>query len=84
MLEIINKTPYNGCNEDLYFSAIPYKSGFNICLPSFEEAKKFSVETVFSYDTFGVHNAWKYLDSNEMESLCSNIKGLGTLIKLNN
>jgi hypothetical protein len=84
MLEIINKIPYNGCNEDFYFSAIPYKAGFNICLPSFEEAKKFSVEKVFSYDTFGVHNTWKYLNSNEMEYLCNNIKGLDTLIKLNN
>jgi hypothetical protein len=84
MLEIINKIPYNGWNEDIYFSAITYKVGFNISLPSFEEAKKFSVETVFSHDTFGVHNPWKYLDSNEMEYLCDNITGLDTLIKLNN
>jgi len=83
MIEIINKIPYNGCNEDFYFSAIPYKVGFNISLPSVEEAKKFSVETVFSYDTFGVHNPWKYLDSTEMNYLCYNIEGLDTLIKLN-
>ena len=84
MIEIINKIPYNGCNEDIYFSVVSYRIGLNICLPTFEESKKFSVETVFSDDTFGVHNPWKYLDSNEMEYLCNNITGLDTLIKLNN
>jgi hypothetical protein len=57
MLEIIEKVPYpHGKNEDEYFSLAPipmYK-------PTFDEAKLFSVETVFSEVTFGCHKPWNH------------------------
>jgi len=57
MLEIIEKVPYNyGTQEDTYFSYAPipmYK-------PTFDEAKLFSVETVFSEVTFGCHKPWNH------------------------
>jgi len=57
MLEIIEKVPYRyGTQEDAYFSYAPvpmYK-------PTFDEAKLFSVETVFSEVTFGCHKPWNH------------------------
>jgi hypothetical protein len=57
MLEIIEKVPYsNGKNEDEYFSLSPipmYK-------PTFDEAKLFSVETVFNEVSFGCHKPWNH------------------------
>ena len=57
MLEILkNKIYTTGSNEDAYF--ITYE---NINKPSIEEAKNFSVETVFYDKSFGVHNPWHYI-----------------------
>jgi hypothetical protein len=57
MLEIIEKVPYNdGTNEDTYFSLAPIQ----IYKPTFDEAKLFSVETVFSKVAFGCHKPWRH------------------------
>jgi len=53
MLEIIDAVPYTNQNEDLYFSS--YK---NLYKPSAFEAMRFSVEEVFSPESFGCHKPW--------------------------
>lgn len=55
MLEIIEKVPYNGLPEDVYFC---YHPTIHIRKPTFEKAKLFSVEFVFSEKSFGCHKPW--------------------------
>ena len=62
MLEVIERVPYHyGLNEDVYFS----KSLQDIYKPSVEEAKRFSVETVFSDMVFACHKPWCYEEGIE-------------------
>jgi len=81
MLEIIDKCPQNKENEDLYFS--------NSCLgvklnkPSFEEAKEFSIESVYNVKSFAVHKNWMYLNSEDLEKNINQCKPLKKLIELN-
>lgn len=56
MLEIIEKVPYPGINEDVYFSLAPV----DMKKPSWDEAKLFSVEEVYSPVSFGCHAPFKY------------------------
>ena len=64
MIEIIEKHKYNEHNsdnfddwaEDLYFTK-KYPD-IKVCKPSYEIAKKFSVESVFTELTFGCHKPW--------------------------
>jgi hypothetical protein len=64
MIEIIEKHKYNKYNsdkfedwaEDLYFTK-KYPD-IKVCKPSYEMAKKFSVESVFTEVTFGCHKPW--------------------------
>lgn len=81
MLEIIQRKPYTNNQEDEYFStkmpsSIPYH------LPSFEQAKRFSVETVFYDAPFGIHNCWKYLSSTELQELTTRYPDIKTLMEL--
>lgn len=81
MLEIIQNKPYTNNQEDEYFS-LKIPSSITYHVPSFEMAKRFSVETVF-YDTpFGIHNCWKYLSSTELDELIHLYPELRTLIEL--
>jgi len=81
MLEIIDKCPQNKENEDLYFS--------NSCLgvklnkPSFEEAKEFSIESVYNVKSFAVNKNWMYLNSEDLEKNINQCKPLKKLIELN-
>jgi hypothetical protein len=56
MLEIIEKVPYPGDNEDLYFCNAPIP----IHKPTWEHAKRFSIEHVFSEESFGCHQPWNH------------------------
>jgi len=56
MLEIIEKVPYPGDNEDLYFSNAPIP----VHKPTWEHAKRFSIEHVFSPESFGCHQPWNH------------------------
>jgi hypothetical protein len=59
MIEIINNCKYDNKPEDIYFSLSCPNIYRNI--PSFEDAKKFSVETVYNDISFGVHKPWIHL-----------------------
>ena len=79
MLEIINNNIYNNENEDIFFT----HNNTRMNIPSLDDAKKFSVETIYNYNSFGVHKLWWYLDKkliNEKNNCCS---GLKQLIELN-
>ena len=79
MLEIVLKSPYkDGTPNDLYFSGIspPYKS---INKPSHQKAQEFSIETVYSPRSFGIHKPWLYLN-NVTEEQCP---GYSKLVSLN-
>jgi hypothetical protein len=57
MLEIIGKVPFTeGINEDVYFSMAPVE----MKKPTWEQAKLFSVEEVYSPVSFGCHAPYKY------------------------
>jgi hypothetical protein len=72
MLEIIHKYPYNGEPEDVYFSTKPlYK-------PSVEEAKLFSMESIYSERCFGIHKAWVFHQVD-----CELFPQLRNLVRLN-
>lgn len=75
VLDVINKfPPYYP--EDFYFSEhIKNK-------PTFEEAKLFSIETVFSEKSFGIHKCWMFLDRKELEKVSQYIPELFGLIEI--
>jgi hypothetical protein len=56
MLEIIKKETRRYLPEDLFFSCT---TEVELYKPSFEEAKFFSMEQVFSYASFGCHKPWR-------------------------
>jgi hypothetical protein len=58
MLEIIEKVPYPGDNEDMFFSNAPIP----IHKPTWEHAKRFSIEHTFSPVSFGCHQSWNFYD----------------------
>jgi hypothetical protein len=57
MLEIMDKDPNKNCNEDVYFSSSNYVSLYK---PSFEDSRYFSIEGIFSNQSFGCHKCWNY------------------------
>jgi len=94
MIEMIIKGGYlreNGepYNEDVFFSntsAFDNKNNYrSLYKPSFEVASKFSVETYFSDNSFGLHNPWCHLKTeylNEMKKLFPELEELINLHKL--
>lgn len=80
MLEIIRNCKYNNENEDVYFSNSCLN---NLNLPPFQEAKQFSVETVFSEKSFGVHKPWPYMSPESLKTIEKNCPTLDKLIELN-
>jgi len=89
MLEIIDKcidrkmySPNQLHNEDSFFS--------NICIdkvkinkPSFNEAKEFAIEGVYSDKSFGIHKLWGYHDYEKIKNINNFCPNLNTLIELN-
>jgi hypothetical protein len=66
-------------NEDMYFSmqkVVPLKK------PTFQEAKRFAVETVFYEAPFGIHAPWKHLKEEEMRTLKEKYPVIQELIRL--
>lgn len=89
MLEVLDKcdhikmyTPTQLWNEDAFFSE-KINDVIKLNKPSFEEAKKFSIETVFSNESFGIHNCWKWLDYSQMAIIASYCPGIRDLIIAN-
>lgn len=66
-------------NEDVYFSMqqiVPLRK------PTFQEAQKFSVETVFYEQPFGIHAPWKHLNEYEMGVLLEKYPAIQELMDL--
>jgi hypothetical protein len=81
MIEICEKVDPNLVeNEDNYFC---WQNVVNLNRPSFEEAQKFSVETVFHEKSFGIHAPWKHLNKYEMNFLIERYPNIAKLIELN-
>ncbi len=82
MLDIIKNDVTNfrfedGILEDLFFSKYAKKK------PSVEEAKLFSVETLFSEKSFGIHACYKWVSYEELCKISEHIPELFELIVLN-
>lgn len=66
-------------NEDVYFA---FQTIVPLLKPSFQEAQKFAVETVFYEQPFGIHAPWKYLNEYEMGILLEKYPAIQELIDL--
>ena len=77
MLEIALKAKYPApYGEDMFFS---FAMGVvDVYKPSFEEAREFSIETVYSPRAFGVHKSWNYTYVSEEQC-----PGYSELVRLN-
>jgi hypothetical protein len=80
MLEILATCPTLNHNEDGFFSggckgAVPKK-------PTPEQAKEFSIETINSPQSFGIHKAWQHFP-NEVDAHNSQCLGYSELKRLN-
>ncbi len=91
MIEIINKCPkfripddpYNNENgEDVYFSYAC--EGVSLNKPSLEEAKLFSIEQVYSSNSFGIHKAYNCINGTDLDNLKLQCPEINKLIELNN
>ena len=67
-----------GMNEDIYFSNGCKDA--KLYIPSPEESNKFSIETIYRDDSFGVHKPWNYVN---IENKYSHCKDLDKLVELN-
>ena len=75
--DIANSRYENDIYEDVFFSKnIKNK-------PSVENAKLFSVETLFSEKSFGIHKCYEHLQHNELCRIAEYVPELAELIKLN-
>jgi hypothetical protein len=66
-------------NEDVYFA---FQTIIPLFKPSFQEAQKFAVETVFYEQPFGIHAPWKHLNEHEMGILLEKYPAIQQLIDL--
>jgi len=81
MLEILEKCKYYNDNEDLYFSKGCENVTYN--KPSVEKAKQFSIEHLYSNDSFGVHKPWLYINEADKVKLNDQCEGYNKLVELN-
>lgn len=79
MIEHLDKCEISIINEDAIFS----NSCIQLNKPDSEEAKKFSVETIFNENSFGVHKPWPYLPKDNINVMKNNCEDLDKLIELN-
>ena len=70
----------NGNGEDMFFSNNFKNKNFQVNKPSFDDAQKFSVETVFYDKSVGIHKPWGYLPEQEIEILKTHFFDLEKLI----
>jgi len=78
-IDIINKFIYKGEPEDMFFAF--NSSSANI--PNSNDAVNFSVETIYSENSFGVHKPWIFLNNDDITKLSNRCKNLDKLIELN-
>jgi hypothetical protein len=74
----------NWYGEDLFFSntCVEYPLDVDINKPSFDDAQKFSVETVFYDKSVGIHKPWLYLTEENIEILKTHFFDLEKLIDI--
>jgi hypothetical protein len=63
MLEIVEKCKIPFGNEDMVFSQ--GCGGVALRMPSKEEAKEFSIETMYSPKSWGMHKSWGHLPQHD-------------------
>jgi hypothetical protein len=81
MLDILNLIQYNrNDNEDYYFSV----RSNNLNIPSYENAKLFSIETQYNDISFGIHRVWERLDKEEYSRLIKIYPQIQVLKELQN
>jgi len=78
-IEIIKSCIYNGEPEDIFFAF----NCLNTNIPITSDAVNFSVESIYSENSFGVHKPWFFLNINDMTKLKNRCKNLDKLIELN-
>lgn len=79
MLQIIKNIPYPfQCPEDLYYCGVNHN--IPIYKPTWSEAKLFSIESIYSPRTFGIHKAWAHIDPSMLEN---QFPGIYELMRLN-
>lgn len=70
MLEILEKNKetelFKKMNEDICFAL---QKNVQMKKPDFEKAKRFSIETIFSEKSFGIHCPWRWLSKENMTYL---------------
>ena len=79
-LQKIKNCPYNGENEDLYFSSDKCEG---LLKPNFNKAKLFSNESIYTKHSFGVHKVWSIFSRDDLKAKIKSCDGLDTLIQLN-
>jgi hypothetical protein len=79
MITVITTVNPFQANEDVYFSMQKIVA---LKKPSFEDAQRFSVETVFYPSPFGIHAPWKNLSFEEMDRLTTKYPAIHELIRL--
>ena len=89
MIEMIKYGGYINPNGEYHYEDRFFTNtcGTNIDIllniPSVEVAKQFSVETIFSNISFGLHKPWNFLSKKDINLLKINFPDLETLIILN-
>ena len=82
MLQVLKNQPGlrdSHINEDVLFSRY---NGNILKIPSWQKARSFSVETVFSEKSFGLHKPWRHLPPSHINYLAEKVPGLKTLMAL--
>ena len=94
VLKFLNKIPYkDGVYEDRYFSLTfdkpyseeecrKYKRQISLNKPTLDQAKRFSVETIFHDDFFAVHKPWQWNNESDLNILKQKCPDLDRLIEL--
>ena len=60
-------------SEDAFFSIHLNLNKDRYNLPSIEEAMRFSSETLYAENPLGIHAAWKYLETDQFQSILNGI-----------
>ena len=81
MEKCLKNESINDLNEDLFFS---YScDNIKINKPEFEKSKKFSVESIFTPNSFGFHKSWVYTPSDQYDIFKNNCPEVEDVRKLN-
>jgi hypothetical protein len=84
MLALLDKCDINyNFNEDGFFSNMTVCNNVDINKPTFDEAKDFSIETVYNDKSFGIHKAYTYIDTDGIDKISKFCPEIIELKKLN-